>query len=577
MDNCKINILEFIERIDGCTDVDEIILLLNDYFKDVLFDRVISRENEYVYLRKIIGYVRNSSLYSNDEKNLFMITIERILIFSRDNDRYDRFIKLSRSKVWDLSLYDIYEYIDIMIRDCYYGYIVSKLDIYIRRYLELNGNVDKLYGLIDENKYNYKKNDVKYMNDFIYNNYINVLLGKILYMMGNDNINSLDLYQYFYKLYGICFDRISSNNLILFRDVINLFNKKCTLDKLDNYLMLDSLVEIISLLSEKLMYDGGKDTKIKNDIILGRIVFTNNFVNGNISGIRVNNGGVKIIDDELILTIDDPDSPDLDGAFSVAKNSDGYIFKVYVSNVPVLLRDNRKLCEEVYMRGTSMYVRNYNGGNYNIDMLPKFLSCKYFSLNQKGLKDAIEFTFEFGLDGKFYSCCVDRKRIRINKNISPDNAKRMVNSSGMDGSLIGDSLKIYRELCKLVSSNSSDKYLSRLNCNRISDLVAFPSVLVNYYIGYMADFVIYRDNGVYTTSVSDDECKYTHSVTPIRRFVSNINLAFFLEQNGVVHFANKDLYYVIDNSLEIVRHLNEREKISKFVDKHSSFVRKYIK
>ena len=77
-----------------------------------------------------------------------------------------------------------------------------------------------------------------------------------------------------------------------------------------------------------------------------------------------------------------------------------YVFKVYVSNVPVLLRDNRKLCEEVYMRGTSMYVRNYNGGNFNIDMLPKFLSCKYFSLNSRGLKDAIEFTFEFGLDGE---------------------------------------------------------------------------------------------------------------------------------------------------------------------------------
>ena len=153
----------------------------------------------------------------------------------------------------------------------------------------------------------------------------------------------------------------------------------------------------------------------------------------------------------------------------------------------------------------------------------------------------------------------------------------MVNSSGMDGSLIGDSLKIYRELCKLVSFNSGDKYLSRLNCNRISDLVAFPSVLVNYYIGYMADFVIYRDNGVYTTSVSDDGCKYTHSVTPIRRFVSNINLAFFLEQNGVVHFANKDLYYVMDNSVEIVRHLNDRESISRFVDKHSSFVKKYIR
>ena len=54
-------------------------------------------------------------------------------------------------------------------------------------------------------------------------------------------------------------------------------------------------------------------------------------------------------------------------------------------------------------------------------------------------------------------------------------------------------------------------------------------------------------------------------------------MAFFLEQNSVVHFANKDLYYVMDNSMEIIRHLNEKESISKFVDKHSSFVKKYIK
>ena len=197
-------------------------------------------------------------------------------------------------------------------------------------------------------------------------------------------------------------------------------------------------------------------------------------------------------------------------------------------------------------------------------------------MNQKGLKDAIEFAFEFGLGGEFYSCCVDRKRIRINENLSPDNAKKMIISMD-DSGVIGDSLKNYRELCWLVSKGSSDKYLSKLNCNRIGDLVAFPSVLVNYYIGYMADFVIYRNNGVYTTWVSNDGHKYAHSVTPIRRFVSNINLAFFLEQYRVVSFLDKDLYYVQDNIDEIVMHLNERDKLSKFVEKNSSLVKKYIR
>ena len=147
MDNCKVNIIEFTLKIDGCSDIDEIILLLNDYFKDILFDRVISKDNEYVYLRKIIRYVANSSLYSKKEKNEFMLVIEKILVLSRDIVRYDRFNKLSKSKIWELSLDDVDEYLDIMIRDCYYGYVVSKLDVYFRRYLELDGNVDKLYKL----------------------------------------------------------------------------------------------------------------------------------------------------------------------------------------------------------------------------------------------------------------------------------------------------------------------------------------------------------------------------------------------------------------------------------------------
>ena len=54
MDNYRINILEFIKKIDNSNNIDEVILILNDYFKDILFDRVISKENEYVYLRKII-------------------------------------------------------------------------------------------------------------------------------------------------------------------------------------------------------------------------------------------------------------------------------------------------------------------------------------------------------------------------------------------------------------------------------------------------------------------------------------------------------------------------------------------
>ena len=115
-------------------------------------------------------------------------------------------------------------------------------------------------------------------------------------------------------------------------------------------------------------------------------------------------------------------------------------------------------------------------------------------------------------------------------------------------------------------------YINKLNVNKVIDLVAFSSILTNYYIGEKSLFAIYRVSGKYKCEAS--ELNYTHSVTPLRKFVSNINLAFFLNQQGVESFDEKKLNYVENNIDEILNHLNYKEYLNKYVQSHSYLIKK---
>ena len=114
-----------------------------------------------------------------------------------------------------------------------------------------------------------------------------------------------------------------------------------------------------------------------------------------------------------------------------------------------------------------------------------------------------------------------------------------------------------------------------LDIDKISDLVGFSSILVNYYVGHETEFAIYRSVGKYTAK-ADTDC-YTHSVTPLRRFVSNINLAFFLEQNSISSFPERDLVRIQNNTEEIVEHLNDTDNLNKFTNRNPRFVKKYLR
>ena len=106
----------------------------------------------------------------------------------------------------------------------------------------------------------------------------------------------------------------------------------------------------------------------------------------------------------------------------------------------------------------------------------------------------------------------------------------------------------------------------------IYNVVGIPSILTNYHIGHNADFAIYREKGKYTKESND---KYTHSVTPLRRFTSNINLISYLNQLGIINCPDKYIYYVEDHLDEIIAHMNEQEEISEEFKKRYNLIKKY--
>lgn len=279
--------------------------------------------------------------------------------------------------------------------------------------------------------------------------------------------------------------------------------------------------------------------------------------------------------DTPIIALDKESSLDLDSAFSIDKDNDLYYFDVYVTNVPSFLGHNRDLSINSYKQGTSFYLRD-KSNTINYDMLPANLSHDYLSMLSKDVslkpKDAIVFHFVIDKNGIICSSSVNRNKVLVDYNLTSYDASRILNKEEIS-SKVDKSIYLLRDLCKTVSTSSTKQYLSNLSKVTIDDMIAFPSVSVNYYLADELKFGIYRENGVYTSKPVNDI--YLTGSAPLRRYVDDINLAILLEQKGLQSFNKDDFRYLENNFDEIIEHLNEQNFLDKYIENNNALVKKY--
>lgn len=373
------------------------------------------------------------------------------------------------------------------------------------------------------------------------------------------------------------------DNALLLSSLINCLEKIAASDRIININEDESLNNLIKALSverdsrfkfskESIRY--ADELEIRQSIKDGSIIINEEFPLPVLASIKLPHEQLEI-SNRTIIAIDDAYSLDLDGAFSILKDGDRYIFDVYITDVPSFLKENRRVSEEAYKRGTSLYFRNFDGSQTMIGMLPEILSNDYLSLLNNRPRNVLDFEFIFNDDGWLISTNVSRKQIRVTYNLTPGYVKNVLDDKQKDFLRVRNNLLLYKELMAKVVPHVSCKYLSSLRVESMYDFVAFPSVFTNYFITYKSQFLIYRDRGEYVKKPEGEP--YSHSITPLRKFVSDINLAFFLNQEGIVSFDEKKLNFVEENIDEIIEHLNNQDRLNEFVDKNGYFVKKYMK
>lgn len=370
---------------------------------------------------------------------------------------------------------------------------------------------------------------------------------------------------------------VSDEVAILLEELFHCINDLRTSNELiginDEKSLKDSFEFSIEKFNRKFRAECDKRELMEHNIRDGKIVFSKNFPLSVLTSVKFSKEQLEV-SNKIIFAIDGKKSLVLDGAYSVVRDGDCYVMDVYVTDVPTFLRDNREVCEEAYKRGRTFYVRGNDDSNVVIEMLPKTLSVDYLSLLNNRPRKVLDFQFIFDNEGRLILSDVSRKQIRVTYNLTPVFVEKLLFDKIEDTLGVRDDILLYEELIKKVLSKTEHRLLSCLRENSISDYVSFSSIFTNYFVANNSQFLIYRDQGKYTSKPTDE--LYSHSVTPLRKFVSDINLAFFLNQEGIVNFSDKDLNYVENNIEQIIEHLNYQEELNCFAEKNGEFVKKHI-
>lgn len=260
-----------------------------------------------------------------------------------------------------------------------------------------------------------------------------------------------------------------------------------------------------------------------------------------------------------VFTLDDGRASTFEQAFSIYKNNKFFYLDIYIPDVVNFLLQNRKLLNIAYDRGETLYVKD---GKF--DMIPNFGVINFLSFNTTDYKNAVHFSFKIDFRGNIVKQNVDMEAIKVKKHINKDLVNKMLQRGQTSEACY--QLFLLKDLCRLFRGKDVSKY-SNIKSNKTSDILALPSVLVNQYIALYGEDLIYLDGTDYVPYRTN----YVHAATPIRRFVSDINLALFLNNMGCLRLCDEDVYYYLDNKNKIIDHLNEKKEIGNFIKRYPNY------
>lgn len=406
------------------------------------------------------------------------------------------------------------------------------------------------------------------------NRFVDVKLDEVEFSLRGDAFRVEDMEKVFTEILsviqGFPFSDITSSRLFLLCDqLVNQDGENFPLFKESKYLY-QVLQEIMTITATN--YHARFKDKILNsqlDLEIGELAlvpYTFNF-----------SDRLFASKDLPVITLDSIDSPDLDSAFSLRREGDYYLFYVHITDAPCFLDKNKKISKAAFYQGNSIYLRA-DKGQRQFNMMPKELAYASLSMkknkNKACVKPAITIGSVIDANGQICAQKINRSNVVIEDNLTAADADIILNKKYPTTST-EEMIFLLSKVCSKVSQNSNHPHLKKLNQANVFDLIAFPSVFVNCLATDLADFGIYRSNGLYSTKPS--ELKYMRVGAPLRRYADNINLAILLQQQGIYSFNDTDFRYLEGHLDAVVEHLNEREQLASFVDKNSQFVKKYYK